>query len=245
MNSIMSSIVSADFPYTQEKYTPWRRFIRDTLINKIALTILPVRIKSIGLDNIPPDGPTIVMINHRGGLDPFVMLGAVKPRFLVPLSKIENFSTPVMGWFMRKYGAYPITRGEVDRTALQHTIELLKGGNLILMAPEGHRQYALGEGKDGLTYVAVKANAVIVPTAIQGTRELVDNLKHLRITRATVTFGRPFRFRTNGQERVPRERLSQMTREAMYQLASMLPEAQRGVYSDLSKATTDTLEFVK
>lgn len=244
MNTVMSSIVSADFPYIQEKYTPTRRFIRDFLMNQVAFRVLPIRVKTVNLENIPSEAPGIVMMNHRGGLDPFVILSAVKPRFLVPLSKIENFSLPIIGWFMRKYGAYPITRGEVDRKALQNTVELLKGGNLVLMAPEGHRQESLGEGKDGLTYVAVKANAAIVPTGINGTREFADNVKHLRMTRVTVTFGKPFRFRTNGQERIPRDQLSQMTREAMYQLAMLLPDSQRGVYSDLSKATTETLEFL-
>jgi hypothetical protein len=35
-----------------------------------------------------------------------------------------------------------------------------------------------------------------------------------------------------------------MTDEAMYALAELLPEDHRGVYSDLSKATTQTIEFV-
>lgn len=245
MNTAMSSTVSPDFPYTQEKYTPWRRFIRDTAINKIGLTILPIRVKALNLENIPPDGPGIVMINHRGWLDPFVVLAAVRPRFLVPMSKIENFRIPILGWLMHKYGSYPIMRGQVDRTALQNSVELLKGGNLVLMAPEGTRRPAMGEGKDGLTYVAVKANAAIVPTAIDGSREVFSNIRHLRMTRVTVTFGRPFRFRSGGQERIPRDQLSQMTREAMYQLAAIVKEPQRGVYSDLSQATTEMLEFLK
>jgi hypothetical protein len=33
-----------------------------------------------------------------------------------------------------------------------------------------------------------------------------------------------------------------MTDEAMYVLAAMLPERRRGEYSDLNKATTETIE---
>ena len=40
----------------------------------------------------------------------------------------------------------------------------------------------------------------------------------------------------------PRERLRQMTDEALYVLAAMLPEHRRGYYSDLSKATTEMIE---
>jgi hypothetical protein len=35
-----------------------------------------------------------------------------------------------------------------------------------------------------------------------------------------------------------------MTDEAMYRIAQMLPSEWRGVYSDLSQATTEHLEFV-
>jgi len=35
-----------------------------------------------------------------------------------------------------------------------------------------------------------------------------------------------------------------MTDEAMYVLAEMLPPERRGVYSDLAKASRDTIEFI-
>ena len=34
-----------------------------------------------------------------------------------------------------------------------------------------------------------------------------------------------------------------MTDEAMYRIAALLPESLRGIYSDLSRATTDYLDF--
>ena len=41
-----------------------------------------------------------------------------------------------------------------------------------------------------------------------------------------------------------REMLRLMTDEAMYILAAMLPEYRRGVYSDLSLATRETIEWI-
>jgi len=60
---------------------------------------------------------------------------------------------------------------------------------------------------------------------------------------ARVRFGKPFCYRPE-LKRPSREKLRQMTDEAMYILASMLPEHRRGVYSDLSKATQETIEWV-
>jgi 1-acyl-sn-glycerol-3-phosphate acyltransferase len=234
---------SADFTYRQERYTFWRRLMRDFLLQTLAFHIL-VTVKASGKEHIPHEGPTIIMMNHIGGIDPVVVLGAVEPRFVVPMSKIENFRLPILGQLMQLWGAYPIHRGEVDRAALQHTVDLLKAGNLVLMAPEGTRQPALIEGKDGLTYVAIKAGAMIVPVGLEGTREFTKNLKRVRRTPVTLNFGRAFRFRTGGRERIPRAEMGRMTEEAMYQLAQVVSPQRRGFYSDISKTTTETLEFV-
>lgn len=237
------TLVSADFATQQQRYTVFRRFARDFLLQTLAFHLL-VTVKVKGMEHIPPDGPTIVMMNHIGGIDPVVVMGVVKPRFVVPMSKIENFHTPVLGPLMQLWGTYSIRRGEVDRMALQNTIDLLKGGNLVLMAPEGTRQPAMIEGKDGITYVAIKANAAIVPVGLEGTRDFTHNLKRLRRTPLTLNFGRAFRFKTNGRERIPRAEMARMTQEAMYQLAMLVSEQRRGFYQDLGKATTETIEFV-
>jgi 1-acyl-sn-glycerol-3-phosphate acyltransferase len=235
--------VDADYAYHQERYAIWRHVMRDFLLQKLAFHILAT-VETRNMHYIPPDGPTILMMNHIGGVDPVVMMGAVKPRFVVPMSKIENFRVPILSQIIRLWGAYPIRRGQVDRTALQNTIDLLEGGSLVLMAPEGTRQPAMIEGKDGATYVAIKASAAIVPVGIEGTRDFVPNLQRLRRTHITLSFGRAFRFRANGRERVPRAEMSRMTQEAMYQLAMLVSEHRRGFYHDLSQATTETIEFV-
>ena len=59
---------------------------------------------------------------------------------------------------------------------------------------------------------------------------------------ARVRFGKPFRYRPE-IKRPNREQLRQMTDEAMYILAAMLPEDRRGVYGDLAQATQDTIEW--
>ena len=189
----------------------------------------------------------MLIFNHISGIDPAVIMGVVRPRFLVPMSKIENFRVPVVGLLMRWWGIFPVRRGEVDRTALQNAVDLLKLGNLVLMAPEGTREPALSEGKDGITYVALKANAAILPCGVEGTREFVHNLKRLRRTRVTVTFGPAFRFRSSAASngRVPRPEMTHMTHEAMYQVARLLPEQRRGYYQDLSQATTEKIEFLE
>ncbi|HRE46605.1 MAG TPA: lysophospholipid acyltransferase family protein [Aggregatilineales bacterium] len=235
------TLVSADFAFRQDRYRAWRYFIRDVLLRSLAFHLL-AKVEVRGFDHIPLSGGTIVLFNHIDAIDPVVILGVVRPRFAVPMSKVENFSLPIFGTLMKRWGAYPVHRDRTDKQAVQNTISLTEQGHLVLIAPEGTRSPALIRGKDGAAFAAVRTGATIVPAAIDGTPALLSNLKRLRRTPITITFGRAFRF--NAQGDVPRQALTVMTDEAMYRLAALLPPERRGVYSDLDKATTKTLEFL-
>lgn len=230
---------------SQQPRLTWRRQIMRRFIRVVGFGIL-WKLEITGRENIPDTGPAIIMMNHISMIDPVLCMGAILNRFVIPMTKVENVRNPVLGPLVHFWGAYSVERGMVDRKALTNSIELVKSGQLILIAPEGTRQTnGLAEAKDGLAYVATKADAVIIPTGIAGAQHWGSNLKHLQRTSIQVNFGRPFRLKTDGRARIPREELTTMSHEAMYQLALAVPdESLRGVYRDVSRATTDTLEFI-
>ncbi len=223
----------------------WRRRLMHGLLRTVGFTLL-CKVEASGQENIPDNGPTILMMNHISGLDPFVCAGSVTNRYAIPMAKAEVMKNPVIAFLFRMWGAFLVKRGEVDRKALMNSIELAKSGQLILIAPEGTRSpEGLIQPKKGVAYVATKANAVVVPSAISYAQGWRKRWKRLRRAYARVHFGTPFKFKTDGRKRIPREELSAMTEEAMYQLAmAVVDENCRGVYSDLSKATTEFIEFV-
>jgi 1-acyl-sn-glycerol-3-phosphate acyltransferase len=223
----------------------WRRQILRSLIRFFGFHLL-CRVTVTGTENIPDSGSAILMMNHITLLDPILCMGAVTHRFVVPMTKVENVRNPLYAPFVWWWGSYSVNRGEVDRKALTSSIELLKSGQLILIAPEGTRQtQGLAQPKDGLAYVATKADAIIVPTAISGAVGWDKKLKRLQRPYIQINFGRPFKFKTDGRTRIPREELGDMTDEAMYQLAlAVTDEKMRGIYSDLSKVTTEHLVFI-
>ncbi len=242
MSSSMYASVQ-EFVAAQPKFA-WRRRILRRLIRIVFPIIFKLEIT--GLENVPAEGSSLLMMNHITLLDPVLCMGAITSRFVIPMTKIENLENPLIAPFVRMWGSFSITRGEVDRKALMNSIELLKSGQLILIAPQGHRHpEGLSQPLDGFAYIATKADAVIIPAAISGAVGWVENLTHLKRTRIQVKFGRPFKFKTEGK-RVPREALTAMMDEAMYQLSmAVQDETRRGVYSDLSKASTQYLEFVQ
>jgi 1-acyl-sn-glycerol-3-phosphate acyltransferase len=241
----MSSTISTTVQeyVAQQPKLAWRRTIMRWAIRNIGFW-LAGKVEVTGTENIPTDGPTIIMMNHVSLIDPVLCMGAITPRFVVPMSKVENLRNPLLAPMIWWWGSYYINRGEVDRKALTNSIEMIKSGQMILIAPEGHRHpEGLSRPKDGLAYIATKADAVIVPTAVSGG---VNWTKRLFRGRINVNFGRAFGFKTGGRQRIPRDELGMMMEEAMYQLAIALRDTtMRGVYSDLSKATTDYLEFLK
>jgi 1-acyl-sn-glycerol-3-phosphate acyltransferase len=219
-----------------------RRFLNKCL--RFAYWLL-LRLNVEGIDRIPADGPTILMINHINFLDPFVVAASM-PRELTAMSKIENFSIPIFGWIFKLYGAIPVRRGEVDRKALKAALDVLKSDTMLLLAPEGTRSphRALQSAHDGLAYIGYRSQAVIVPVAITGTPGFAHNIKRLRRTPVNLKAGKAFTLHTI-QRRLERDTMTAMTNEAMYQLAALLPPEHRGIYSDLGQATEDYLRFPK
>jgi 1-acyl-sn-glycerol-3-phosphate acyltransferase len=226
-----------------ELFRSRRDFYRNVVFDRVVRTLF-WNVTITGLENIPKKAPVIIMMNHLAAIDPFVVAGAVRPRYVVPMSKIENFENPIVGILARTWGAYPVRRGEVDRDALRIAMALMKAGEVTLIAPEGTRNRALQRPHDGLAYIASKTNPVVVPTAVfNHATWLKDLLIPWKRTPVQVSFGRGFRLKLEDRKRIPRDELNRFTDEMMYQLALLLPEHNRGEYSDLSKMTTDHLKF--
>jgi 1-acyl-sn-glycerol-3-phosphate acyltransferase len=202
-----------------------------------------LKLEIVGLENVPLEGPLILAMTHTNFLDP-ALAGGVMPREVVIMSKIENFWHPFLGIIVRLYGAFPVRRGEVDRQAIRRSLEVLAGGEALLMAPEGTRSGdgQLQKGHDGMTFIALRADAPILPMTIVGGEHFWANLSRLRRTPVKIVIGKVFRF-SPAQKRVGREIMSKMTEEGMYQLASLLPPERRGVYSNLDLATEEYLAF--
>jgi 1-acyl-sn-glycerol-3-phosphate acyltransferase len=228
--------------YDHQRYEARRRVLK-WLIRNFALRLL-IKLDSVqGIENVPSEGPAILMINHIAFVDPIVVLGCI-PRNVVPMAKIEAYHYPIIGIFPSIWAAIPVRRGEGDRHALRLAMDVLEAGQIVLVAPEGTRSPALQAGKEGVAFLAYHTDTPVLPVAIEGTVGF-PALYPFGWDKpgAVVQVGAPFRFRRR-MRRPDRAMLRQMTDEAMYVLASMLTPARRGVYVDPPAGGMDTLEFV-
>ncbi|OGO38740.1 MAG: hypothetical protein A2W35_21940 [Chloroflexi bacterium RBG_16_57_11] len=220
-----------------------KRWILRGLINNYLVRFFVKFDAVLGLENLPARGPAVLFFNHIAFFDPIVVMHA-SPRNIVPLTKAEGLNNPIIGAFLRLWEVIPVRRDAIDREALRKMAEVLEAGEMILMAPEGTRHAELQQAREGIAYVAYRSDVPVIPVAIEGTEGFPTlSLKRWRQAGAKVIIGKPFCFKRLSSRLRPAH-LRQMTDEAMYILAKMLPPHRRGVYADLNSATTETIQFL-
>ena len=229
--------------YNHAEWETKRNVLR-WILRVIGLPLL-ARVDSVeGVENVPTEGSAIIMINHVSFIDPFVVANPL-PRNLVALAKVEVYDYPIVGIIPKLLGVIPVKRDEVDRQAVQSCLEVLRAGEMIMLAPEGTRGPNLRQGREGVAYLSSRSGAPVVPVAVFGT----EGFPALRFTKrwrkpgGHIRFGKPFCYHTD-LRRAKAQTLRQMTDEAMYVLAAMLPEDRRGYYSDLSKSSQETFDWL-
>jgi len=150
-----------------------------------------LRFEVYGRENIPEEGPVVIAANHLSLLDPPV-LGAASTRQVYFMAKSELFKPAWFGALIRKLGAFPVRRGEMDRDAIKFGLSLLKDNKVLVVFPEGTRSKngELGRAGGGAFMIAVKRKAKIVPACIYGT----DLKRHPGWPKVRVIFGKPVEY---------------------------------------------------
>ncbi|OFW57146.1 MAG: cytidylate kinase [Actinobacteria bacterium RBG_16_64_13] len=179
---------------------PISRLVRSPLDNwlyRLAYGIIPplcrvaFRMKIVGVEHFPPTGAVVVACNHRSNLDPF-FLGSACPREIHFMAKAELWKFKPVGWLVSMVGTFPVNRGEADRRAVKRALEILSGGAILGLFPEGHRQREreLGDIRPGVTLFSLREGVVTIPVVLENTDQVVRN-HFLRLPRVVVRFGPP------------------------------------------------------
>jgi 1-acyl-sn-glycerol-3-phosphate acyltransferase len=203
-----------------------------------AVVRLLCRVDAAQIGNVPLHGPLILVTNHINMLEVPVLQSRLRPRPMSGVAKAESWNNRLLGWVLNQWGAIPVRRGESDVGALRRSLEALRNGQILAIAPEGTRSRhgRLQRGHPGVVTIALKSGAPILPLAFYGGEKLKENLKRLRRTPFHVAVGEPFTI-DPGEERVARDVRRRITQEIMYRIAALLPPEYRGVYADLENAT--------
>ena len=154
------------------------------LIGPIIRLLFPWRAR--GMENVP-EGPSLLCPNHAHAIDPVLVALSLPNDFGIRfMGKEELFSKPVLGWFLRGVGGFPVKRGGNDLTAMKTSIKTLQDGGRLLVFPEGTRVKQQGEveAKGGVIVMAARTGAPIVPVYCGKSNKFLH--------RTSVVFGEPY-----------------------------------------------------
>ena len=179
---IALSRVDQDVP--QEEDDPFFRTYAKLLVPFIK-TVLGLRVEPKGLEMIPKEGRFMLVCNHLDDSDPAVLMHYFRNYQLAFISKRENKDMFIVGKLMHKLQCQLVNR-ENDREALKcilKCIEILKNDRAsVAVFPEGYESLdgRLLPFRPGVFKIAQKAQVPIVVCTLQGTEDVIRNLKKLK-----------------------------------------------------------------
>jgi 1-acyl-sn-glycerol-3-phosphate acyltransferase len=156
------------------------------------------RVETRGLENVPTDGPVLLVANHSGAMpwDGAMLKCALAfdhpaHRTLRPLAENLVFHFPFLGVYFNRFGAV--------RANQENAEALLQAGEAVAVFPEGvkgigkpfGKRYQLQRfGRGGFVKLAVRTKTPIIPVAIVGAEETHPLLG--RLTRPVSSLGLPY-----------------------------------------------------
>lgn len=208
------------------------------------LTSLICCIDASQISQVPERGPLIIVTNHINMLEIPVVYTRLQPRHVTGYVAAVRWEHGWSRWLLEVCQAIPLRRGEPDVKAIRRGLEMLQQGYQVIVMPEGTRS---GHGRlqpahPGVILLALHSGAPILPVAFYGHEDYLKNLKRLRRTDIVIAVGEPFRLESGGLK-VTRQVRRDMLDQVMRQLAALLPEKNRGVYTNMKGIGVNYLKF--
>lgn len=201
------------------------------------LFLVFTRCRVSGQDNVPPDGPLLIVANHLSSADQYLLYSTIKRKMMF-MAKEELFRSPPIRILARGFGAFPVYREGIDRKTLSEAYRALDNGFALAMFPEGARSKTaqLRKAMPGSALIALDKNLTILPVGITGVeareKGLLWSLFHR--PQVVVNIGRPFTLPVTHQT-ATKKKLAELADLIMEHIAQLLPPEYRGHYATKAK----------
>ena len=196
---------------------------------------LITRIQVVGAEHIPASGGMVAVTNHVGRLDAGIPYCLLDRDDIIMLVAEKYREVAIFRWLATALDGVWVDRFNADMAAVRTCLRRLKKGSVLVIAPEGTRSPSGGliPARSGAGFLAAKAGAPILPTAVIGTEDAVvkARLQRLRRVNVIVHFGEAFRLPPR-PDLDAQARLEAYDDEIMCRIAALLPAERRGAYAD-------------
>jgi 1-acyl-sn-glycerol-3-phosphate acyltransferase len=156
------------------------------------------RIRVEGADNVPDEGPALLVCNHVSFMDPLIVNACLRrpPRFVM---YYKIFNIPVLRFIFRTAKAIPIAGRKENPELLERAFDevdrALADGELVCIFPEGGitRDGEIAPFRSGIEQIVARRPVPVVPIALRGLWGSVFSRRDSALGRARL----PRRFRAH------------------------------------------------
>ena len=192
---------------------------------RLALALTGIRFRVAGRENLPVERGAVYCSNHQSNVDPPVLYEALHPRMHI-LYKREIDGIPILARAFRMAGFIPVDRRnkEAAMRSIDAGARAIRAGSSFLIFPEGTRSPTdeLLPFKKGGFIMAIKAEAPVVPVAVQGGRAAMRRGSWIiRPVTVSIRVGRPVE--TAGTRLADRDQVIAKVRREIETLVALGP----------------------
>ncbi len=206
-------------PSAQPLELPRSGWVHPFLKNFFGILLrLLFRVRAEGRENIPAQGPCILVANHQSYIDGLFVSMFLTNAFLRRMfyyAKRKHVVNGLFEWLARNCNVIIVEVGRDVQISLQMMAQALREGGNLLIFPEGTRSAdgLLGDFKGTFAALATELKVPVLPIAIRGAFRALPRGRRLPrfFTRVTVRFLPPI----PDADRVDEHRLADATRDAI------------------------------
>lgn len=208
--------------------------IIDNIINKY------VDLKIEGIENLNHiKKPVIFICNHLSNSDALILNKVLKEQDVTFVAGIKLTENPTTNIGIRIIKTTVLKPNTADKEGLTKIINIVKGGNNILLFPEGTRSRngSMIEAKKGLLLIARVTGAPMIPIGIHGTEKFLpindsgnmasESFHHAKIG---VKIGKQISLSEREKDESKADYETRALTNMMKAISELVPEEYRGVY---------------
>ena len=192
--SLISSIFDRNGRIQHNLASAWSWLIMKTILSPVKVTGLVVDKDNDKAESNPPK-PRVYAVTHASALDIPILYVYLPFQFRI-IFKSELLSYPFIGWHLKRSGQVCINQQNPAASigAIKSALRSLRRGMPLVIFPEGGRTRdgQLQPFLPGAFFLAIKAQADIVPVALVGTFDLLPmNTYHIKCQPLEMRVGEP------------------------------------------------------
>lgn len=181
-----------------------------------------------GREHIPAEGPYLLAPVHRSILDTPISSGVTRRRMRF-MGADKYWKNRHFGRLLSALGGFPVTRGSADREALKRCIDVLQGGEPLVLFPEGERKSGpvVQPLFEGAAYIAMKTGVPIIPVGIGGSEKAMPKgAKFIFPKKMHVIVGKPLSVPVSESSKEQRAAARQLTTDLHTELQRLFDAAE-------------------